>query len=331
MEKREMKIICGTDFSIHANAAAVAAGSLAKRLEMPLTLVHVLDPSRYSNPSADLMEYLRRDRQKKLQTLADRARRKGVIVETKIVEGSPAAKLAEVAATAKARFLLVSAIGQIAPTQWLAGSVTDQAIQMSSIPTLVVRDPGSFEAWLHGERALKVLVGYDFSAGSEAAIRWIRSLNEIAPCNITIAYVASPSNERSRLGIAPPLSPLYYPSALRKFLEEEIQRRCGGILGNNARIFVKADWGRPDSQLMEMAEDRRTDLMVVGTSQRHGLARLGSVARAVVHYAKMNVASVPESWAGPLREESRSNGFAESLSIPAVCEEFSPNAGEPVH
>ena len=57
---------------------------------------------------------------------------------------------------------------------------------------------------------------------------------------------------------------------------------------------MKADWGRPDAQLIEMGADRHADLMVVGTSQRRGLARLGSVARAVMHYSHKNVGCVPE-------------------------------------
>ena len=311
-----MKIICGTDFSIYADAAAVAAASLAARLELPLILAHVLDPSRYSNPSHDLMDHLRLTRQKKLQALAERAGRQGVIVETTLMEGSPAAKLAELSASTNARFLVVSAIGQIAPTRWLAGSVTDQTVQLSSVPTLVIRDPGSFEGWLRGERPLKVMVGYDFSASSEAAIRWVASLGQIAPCDITIAYVASPANERSRLGIAPPLSPLYYPSALRKFLEEEIRQKCSALLQNITEICVKADWGRPDSQIIEMAADSRTDLMVVGTSQRRGLARLGSVARAVMHYSQKNVACVPEGWVASASEPP----LFSDASVPASWE-----------
>jgi nucleotide-binding universal stress UspA family protein len=293
-----MRIICGTDFSIHADAAALAAATLAARLELPLTLVHVINPRRYSAPSAELMDQFRGARQKKLQALAEKAGRRGAIVETTILEGSPAMELAEFAVRTEARFLVVSAIGQIAPTQWLAGSVTDQAVQMAPIPTLVIRDHGSFEAWLHSERPLKIMAGYDFSASSDAAIRWIASLEAIAPCDITIAYVASPTNERARLGIAAPLSRLYYPSALRKFLEEEIEQKTSSVLRKKARICVMADWGRPDSQLIEMASDTATDLIVVGTSQRRGLARLSSVARAVMHYSRQNVACVPESWIG---------------------------------
>ena len=57
-----MRIICGTNFSIHDSAAAITAGAMAARLNLPLLLVHVLDPSRYLSQSADLIEHWRRDR-----------------------------------------------------------------------------------------------------------------------------------------------------------------------------------------------------------------------------------------------------------------------------
>ena len=90
-----MKIICGTDFSVHANEAALAAAALAARVQGTLTLVHVLDPSRYTNPSKDLMDHLRDGRQKKLDSLTERVKRSGAKVEASVVEGSPAIKLGE--------------------------------------------------------------------------------------------------------------------------------------------------------------------------------------------------------------------------------------------
>lgn len=289
-----MKIICGTDFSVHANSAALTAATLAARLGATLTLVHVVNPKLYRNVSTEFMDYVRQSRQKKLDPLAERARRKGANVEAIIVEGSPVAKLAELASRPDVRFLVLSSAGQIAPTQWLAGSVTDGAAQSAIAPTLVVRDAKSFEAWLHGKRPLSVLVGYDFSPSAEAALRWSASLREIAPIELTVAYVASTANERGRLGIAPPLSPLYYPSGLKKFLEKELKQAADAVLGENAAtVCVKADWGRSDSQLIETAAESKADLIVTGTSQRRGLARLGSISRAVLHYAPMNVVCVP--------------------------------------
>jgi len=289
-----MNIVCGTDFSVHANDAALAAGALAARGRGALTLVHVIDLSRYRNPSKDLLDHLRDSRQKKLDMLADRARRRAVKVEARVVEGSPAAKLGEVAAETQARLLVVSSAGQISPAKWFVGSVADEVVRLSSIPTVVVRDAVAFKDWAYAKRPLRVLVGYDFSASAEGALRWVDSLGEIVPYEVTVAYIASAANERTRLDVAPPMSPLYYPSGIKKFLEYELKQKCDSVLGEDrARSLVKADWGRPDSQLIEIAAEDRADLIVVGTSQRRGLARLGSVSRAVLHYAHMSVACVP--------------------------------------
>jgi nucleotide-binding universal stress UspA family protein len=90
------------------------------------------------------------------------------------------------------------------------------------------------------------------------------------------------------------MSPLHYPSGLKKFLEQELKQKCDAVFGEGiATVSVMADWGRPDSHLIELALDSRMDLIVLGASQRRGLRRLGSVSRAVVHYTHMNVASVP--------------------------------------
>lgn len=90
------------------------------------------------------------------------------------------------------------------------------------------------------------------------------------------------------------MSPQYYPSGLKKFLEQELRQKCDEVFGEGmAAVSVVADWGRPDSHLIELASDFHMDLIVLGASQRRGLGRLGSVSRAVVHYTHMNVVCVP--------------------------------------
>ena len=293
---RKSKIICATNFSAHANTAALAAAWMAARIDAPLELVHVIDPKRYRDVSADFMEHLRKERQKKLSPLIERVGHRGATVEGNIIEGSPVARITELASEPDVRFLILAAEGQIAPTQWLTGSVADGVAQRASVPTLVLRDTKSIEAWLRGERPLRVVVAYDFSPTAEAALAWADSLREIGPIDLTVLYVASAANERVRLRIAPPLSPFYYPSGLKRFLESELKQATDASLGEKAAaICVKADWGRVDSQIIESAMESRADLIVTGTSGRRGLARLASVSRAVLHYAPTNVACVPIS------------------------------------
>ncbi len=182
-----MNIVCGTDFSVHANKGALASAALAAQQSGTLSLVHVLDTRHYSNPSTELMKHLRDSRQKKLDALADRARRRAAKVETHLLEGSPAMKLTEFASKAAAQLLVVSANGQIAPTKWFVGSVTDQVAQAADIQTIVLRDAAAIEAWAYGKRPLNILIAYDFSASAEAALRWAASLREIGPCEISVA------------------------------------------------------------------------------------------------------------------------------------------------
>jgi nucleotide-binding universal stress UspA family protein len=293
-----MKIICGTDFSRHADEAAHVAAVLATRLKGTVALAHVFETTRYELLSKDMYNYLRGRRQAKLRTEAQRLRKTGARVEERLLEGSPASALTEFAAETQARLIVVSSLGQIAPSRWFVGSVAERVAQMAPVPTLVVRGEEAFRAWTRGERPLNILVGFDFSGGSEAALRWAASLQEIGPCKMTVVSLAWPPQQQWRLGIGDDRSFPDNPPAVQQVLERDLRRRCEELAGKaRVQIRVAAAWGRPDPQLIELARVERADVMVVGTNQRHGLERfwLGSVSRGILHHAPMSVACVPAS------------------------------------
>jgi nucleotide-binding universal stress UspA family protein len=53
--------------------------------------------------------------------------------------------------------------------------------------------------------------------------------------------------------------------------------------------------GRLGDHLLALAEGERADVTVIGTHQRRGLARLGSVSGVILHYSHASVACVPEA------------------------------------
>jgi nucleotide-binding universal stress UspA family protein len=67
------------------------------------------------------------------------------------------------------------------------------------------------------------------------------------------------------------------------------------------RVNVFAGIGRPDPQLIELAQAEMADLIVIGTNQKRGMNLLGSVSRGVLHRATSNVACVPIGAAGLLK------------------------------
>jgi nucleotide-binding universal stress UspA family protein len=159
-----------------------------------------------------------------------------------------------------------------------------------------VRPKSRLASWVRGEHALKVLVGYDFSGASDAALSWVNQLREIGNCQITVLYSNWPPDEARRLGYEGPLPLTTNPKEIQKNLERDLKKRVAKFLPKQeVNATVEPGWGTPEGYLFQMASRQHVDVVVVGTHQRHGVGRvlLGSVSRAVLHHAKVAVAVVP--------------------------------------
>ncbi len=71
--------------------------------------------------------------------------------------------------------------------------------------------------------------------------------------------------------------------------EEHMQKFCQrNGLDNDAEI--KTQWGNPKRSIISWVQERRTDLIVMGSHGHHGIGRLlGSVSNAVLHKAACDV------------------------------------------
>lgn len=289
-------IVCGTDFSKQASYAIEVGAALAKRIDEPVVLVHAIDEESRTTLPGDVRESLCLYERAELHKELEQLRAANVRVTEVFEFGNAAAILAQTAIAQHARLLVLASNGRKAPGRWILGSVAEQTAEASSVPTLVVRAAESLTQWAFGKRTLRVLVAADFSSPSEAALRWVNWLRQVAPCDVVIAYVEP---------MLPEFDPFnMYPSpALTEMLvkAERVQARSfrarvRALLGaTRVRVRIEKGWGRSDAHLIQIAREERADLVVVGTHQWHGLRRLShlSVSRGVLHYAPMNVACVP--------------------------------------
>ena len=291
-----MKIICGTDFSIHAAGSANVATALAARSHAPLKMVHALESSGLEFLSKPQMDRLRGKLGRKLVAEGHRLRATGADVMESLVLGRPHEVLVAAAKQWDAKLIVVSSLGWISPVQMLAGSVAERTAQSSTVPTLVVRDQEPLIAWATRERPLNVFIGYDFSASSDAALRWVASLASIGPLKVTVTYLFWPPSENGRLGTGGETVNSTHSFQIYKMLERDLAERCTAMLGQTKATFqVVPSWDSQDTHLIDLAKTNAADLIVVGTNQRRGLSRfwLGSVSRGVLHHAATNVACVP--------------------------------------
>lgn len=294
--KNTMRIICGTDFSKPAAQAANAAAALAARLEETLVLVHSVENAGLGASSPKVFDALSAHIREQLHAEAGRLRALGPSVKEELLTGPPDEALVKLARPRATRLVVVSSLGRRAPGRWRLGSVSERTAERAAVPTLVVRDAAPLVAWARGARALKVFVAIDFTISGEAALRWVKELQRIGPCEITVGHVNWPPTEQARLGQGGPLPLTENPPEAQHALERDLGARVGEILGDGAaRVRVVPNWGRVDAALIEMARQEKADLLVTGTHQHHGLERLAdpSVSRGLLHHAPMSVACVP--------------------------------------
>jgi nucleotide-binding universal stress UspA family protein len=289
-------IVCGTDFSATAIEAVDIAAAMARQLATRLVLVHVdqLQGSLPSDPFVLEAAILQRRREFDRET--QRLRDLGTRVDKKFLSGSAFDELVTAATEARGRMIVVGAIGHGLARRLLVGSVAERTGEVSPVPTLVVRPGSRLGSWIRGEHKLKVLVGYDFSAASDAALGWVNELREIGKLETTVLYTNWPQDEARRLGYEGPLPLAANPKEIQKNLEGDLKKRIARFLSKQkVTAIVEPGWGTPEGYLFEMASRQKVDLIVVGTHQRHGLGRilLGSVSRAVLHHAKVAVAVIP--------------------------------------
>lgn len=269
---------------------------MARRLDTKLVLVHVDEFYGMAAVDPKLFEAAITQRRVEFDRAAERLRESGTAVDEKLLSGSAIDQLVTAATNAKGRLIVVGAVGHGLARRLLVGSVAERTAEASPIPTLVVRPGGRLPSWIRGEHALKILVGYDFSAASDAALRWVNELDKIGKLETAVLYTNWPPDEARRLGYEGPLPLAANPEKIQKNLERDLKERIARFLPNQkVTAIVEPGWGTPEGYLFEMASRQKVDLIVVGTHQRHGFGRvlLGSVSRAVLHHAKVAVAVVP--------------------------------------
>lgn len=277
-----VSILCATDFSPAASAAADVACALAGRRRVPLWLLYCssdwIMTGEVVVPLAD-EEVLKRQ----LEAEANRLREEtGVEVRTELRSGVPDQEIVAEAVQDRPEFLVIGSTGRGRAERWLIGSVAERVAERAPVPTLVVRQPDVLLAWLRGGAALRLLCAVDRTASTGAALTEVATLRSLGGLEIEAASILTgkesdyAGDEESR--------------------QRDIWERIRETLGEGpVQVHVRDRTGGAVPGFLEIAEERKADLLVVGSHQRHGWERLKapSFSRGVLTHAHGNVLCVP--------------------------------------
>lgn len=147
-----------------------------------------------------------------------------------------------------------------------------------------------------------ILVPVDFSLPSLHALRYAIELARLSNGTLHVLHVASqldlppaklPPGEEQRLGT-------------RSWVEDQLRKMCDNEVPRAVRCEVLVREGNPHHEILKVAKELDTDLVVMGPRGKTGLAQflIGSVAERVVRHAHCPVLTVRDPQAREKFDES---------------------------
>ncbi len=151
------------------------------------------------------------------------------------------------------------------------------------------------------EKISKILAPTDFSELSRAGVRSALELAKAVKAEVTVYHVVSPGElmqyhtELSEGAPEEQLRPLLHPvdtyqKAMSKFMKTHF-----ADLTADVKVHEKVEMGMAEKNIVNLAEEKGMDLIVISTHGRTGLSHIlvGSVTEKVVRLARCPVLSIP--------------------------------------
>jgi nucleotide-binding universal stress UspA family protein len=266
------RIVCATDFSETAAAAARYAVSIARAFQGQVELVHAWHlPAELADGTVSLSPDLVADsRRSAEEELAEAARALGEGTTSRLLEGPPDQAIALHAAKVDADLVVTGTRGRTGVAHVLLGSVAERVVRTSSVPVLTVPSHTSVAA--DATFAPKsVLVPVDLGVGSAEMLRTAVGLAKRSQGRVAAAYAWQ--------------MPFYFAAGSELAADaerretERFERWVSETLGGAESVVRVARNGSPGEVIAEIAAEQKAELVVMATAGRTGVEHflLGSV------------------------------------------------------
>jgi nucleotide-binding universal stress UspA family protein len=292
-------ILSPVDFSEQSRHALRLAAAFAERFQARLTVLSVVDPLLAEAARIRLGQDLAKaETEPALREFVAATWLDGIApsVQTtfKTPIGDPAAVILETATSEAVDLIVMGTQGLSGFRKWLLGSTTERLLRRTQVPVLAV--PLREESGVTREKAKftieHILAATDFSESSVAAVKYAAELAPRFSATLTLAHIVEP------FIVPPQWRPLVEESDetpvanARDRLNALAEQYCGP---QECEAIVSL--GRAADMIGSIADDRRTQLIVLGLSSEQGpfAPRPGSIAYRVLCSTTVPVLVVPAS------------------------------------
>jgi nucleotide-binding universal stress UspA family protein len=289
------RILFATDFSPCAHHAEKQAAFLSKAYGAKVDVVHVLEL--YPGVYAAVQDHEETDG--RLADAVQRLRSPTVSVTGHQRTGIPSVQICEVAMEYRADLIVMGTHGRTGLDHILLGSTAERVLTMAPCPVLTIRAPKDSEARQDQTPVTfkQIVVPIDFSDCSLDALEHGIQLAKDFGAALTLLHVLEPAlydddgtlrqaGKQGRLDerIDPQLTP--YVNAIQ-------------AAGVPVRAAVRG--GIPADSILEFVRASGSDLIVMGTHGRRGIAHVmrGSVAEAILRRSACPVLVVKDLSCAP--------------------------------
>lgn len=256
-------ILFATDFSPCARRALPYALTLARQHSATLHLVNVVGPTPLIGPLGAPyaeVEHQNDEAMHELKLLGESPEIKGVPHEYSVYRGRVPEVLCRLVRVHDVDVIVMSTHGRHGVRHFVVGSVAEEVFRHAACPVLTI-GPGAHAEAPNAGNFSTILAAVDLSSGSDRVVDYAATFAIANNAKLVLFHATSEPEQAT-------------DSAT--YLDEKVATARAGLLQMKARASCPADIcikiGRPAEMILQAAEDRNADLVVVGAHRGVKLA-----------------------------------------------------------
>jgi|SRR5579871_2155444 len=271
---RFQNILLATDFSGSANLAVAYAAGLARSFGAKLYAMHVQEPINYALP-VESWQNLELTRELEIDLLFEAVRRECPEITPHVVlaEGTVWRAVADAVTKHEIDLVVVGTRGRTGIGKALLGSVAEEILRHASCPVLTV-GPRVCQSERRRGKMGSVLFATDFGAASLKAAPIAISLAEENQAKLTLLHVID-SRQAYEMRM---------PTDAGEFCERQLRAMVADDEALWCEPHFIVQYGVPSEKILEEADARDADLIVLGVHNPEGVPGAAShLPIATVH------------------------------------------------